>query len=240
MSRTTVSLDEDQAEWVERQADDLDVSKSKVLRECVDLARGEQSMFTRERAGEKPNHADRLEAIESRIDGLETELTERVQSLETDIEERDAPSTSEQADTSGHPGGGEDDSGGTSGQTVGVVEDGLGGPIPDVQASEDDSNSVQSSIDLEVPEHAGQDELEAHLAEEIDPELVDAVLACWQLLKHRGTISVETLREQYEAYPAGYSSEADWWTDGITPVLNELPRVKPPAEGGSFWQFKYQ
>lgn len=215
MSRTTVSLDDAQAAWVERQADDLDISKSKVLRECVDVARGEQSMFTGKENGQATRGEDRVAALESRLDALEADVTERLESLEST----------------------HDDSDGVSGPTHADDEyDTSESPSQD----EEPSSVGDQRTAVDVPDSADRETLESHLLEAYDPDLVDAVLTCWQLLKHRGTMKSDTLREQYQNFPAGYSSEADWWTNGITPVLNDLPGVKPPADGGSFYQFTYQ
>lgn len=233
MSRTTVSLDDAQTEWVEDQAAELEISKSKVVRECVDAARGEQSMFGGVHTGQTAETDGRLASLESRIDALESDARSRLQFLESTLAERGGGSGGNAVDT-------EDDAVDSTGLGAAEVENTVGEASElTVQSENPLSNATEQSSDLEVPDTANRDTLESHLRSSFDPDIAEAVLACWDLLQQRGTMKESEFRKQYEQFPAGYSSGSAWWNDGITPVLDELPGVKPPAEGGSFYQFRY-
>lgn len=63
MPRITATVDEDQKQWVEAEADDRGVAEAQVIRELIDDARGDDSETL----------ADRVAELEARVDNLEAD-----------------------------------------------------------------------------------------------------------------------------------------------------------------------
>lgn len=74
MPRLSVSLGEEQMAWIEDRAAEFDVSKGKVVRECIDDVRTDDSLFTTQVNNSSTDIENRLTALESRFEQLEARL----------------------------------------------------------------------------------------------------------------------------------------------------------------------
>lgn len=73
-----------------------------------------------------------------------------------------------------------------------------------------------------------------------DAASASEVVACWRLLKRRGTASPTVFKET--CFEGDAADEADlerWWAEGVRPVLEKLPGVAPPKNEGRFFRYKY-
>lgn len=77
MPRSTVSIDEDQDAWIRRKADSLDVSKSKIIRECIEAARNNESLLTTSVNTDDDDISDTIDDFEVRLSALERLVAEQ-------------------------------------------------------------------------------------------------------------------------------------------------------------------
>lgn len=71
MPRLSVSLDSDQEAWIVDMAQDLGVSKGKVIRECIEEIRTGDSLLTRSVNTDESADSDRYQELEQRLESLE-------------------------------------------------------------------------------------------------------------------------------------------------------------------------
>lgn len=101
MTRFTVRLDEDDAKWIQQQADERDRSKAWVIEQAVKAARGAGSTYAH-RGGAHRSGADRTDAPAGESSDGGTSLRDRVDELEqrlADLESGDVDGGSETAAT---------------------------------------------------------------------------------------------------------------------------------------------
>lgn len=92
MTRRSVTLDGDQEEWITTKAEELSVSKSKVIRECIEVARGQESLLTTMVNTETDDGQQPIEELQERLSDIEAVLEEHVEIPDSD--EGDAPLSS--------------------------------------------------------------------------------------------------------------------------------------------------
>lgn len=76
MGRLSVSLEENQEEWVEQQKEELGVSKGKIIRECIDEVRRGNSLFADSSTDSTEHSPGKIAALEERLASLENTLQE--------------------------------------------------------------------------------------------------------------------------------------------------------------------
>ena len=81
--------------------------------------------------------------------------------------------------------------------------------------------------------------VEERLAEsERRPDREDAVRAAFSFLQHWGVATGAEIRDAvYDAWPAGYATATEWWTDCVRYGLSDLPGVDAPAHPDGEWRY---
>lgn len=264
--RFTVRLDDERAAWVDEQADQRDRSRAWVIREAVDLARGEESAFgavrtDAESTGEVNTGAVRTDDVLAAID----ELAERLEAVEDALQERTGP----EAETS-------DSEAASSGVTPSERDE---PHTPDELVPETGGDSVATERAVERgPVDAGEwpaiedlpglhyreepvDELERAMRDALDELTItgrgaatkrvrrEATVWAWNYLREHGTRrSSEIANATFGAYwgrdHLGYSTSGAGpyaaygvWDSYLRDVLKQLPGVEAPPERGSRWRF---
>jgi predicted transcriptional regulator len=216
MVRFSVSLDDEQNEWVEQRAEELSGSKTQVVGMAIDAVRRNEIQLgtgiEREDTGETPTIEDRFEALEARVADLEAAIENGAESPSkgSKTSETDATPSSEvdPTDTDREASSSSDSSNNHTGQ----------------DSDDPEEDAVQAFIRREVNDKASPEE----------------ITACWEFLKQRGTANPKAFKNRFA--PESCTSEADvdtWWEDGTKPVLEQLPGVKPPEDDGRFYRFTY-
>lgn len=224
MVRFSVSLTDDQNQWVEDQADSLNGSKSQVIGMLVEEARTDGVQLQPQLSGgstaETEELRNQLDSIQSRLEGIE-------ETIEIDP----TPSQSSDSNSSEAPDRGADVTGSSTRQSV------------EAETKPNESPATQSEQEATVAETDGLDvdDVEVDAVRSFvdrtvaDEALSEAVIACWQFLKKRGTASPDSFEDHCLADAA---VDTDWESE-IEPVLRQLPGVVSPEEGGRFYRFKY-
>lgn len=86
MNRFSLSLGEEQDEWIAERSDELGISKGKVVRECIDAVRTGESLFTDTMKTGEPADSDRVSEVEERLEELEEmvrDISQRARREET-------------------------------------------------------------------------------------------------------------------------------------------------------------
>lgn len=217
MVRFSVSLDEEQNNWVEQRAEELNGSKAQVIGMVIDAARqNDLQLGSPIDAGS--NEAE--ESVETRLQSLES----RVEDLESTLQQ--SPNNQLMATDSDR---GE--------STVEDVEQTAAtGEISTDEASGNGHDS--STADRDDPEY---DAVHTFIQREANQQVsTDQISACWDFLKQRGTASSHAFKTQFAPESCTTEEEVDtWWEDGVEPVLRQLPGVDPPEDSGRFYRYKY-
>lgn len=265
MGRLSVSLGEDQQEWISAKAEELDLSKGKVVRECIDEVRTDSSLFSTRVRSTESGQSSRIETLEDRIESLEQAILDGATGAQSD---------------EGSAGGGPDEEPSDSGQRDQDLEPAVaasagaetselraktGDTTPETGSSRSEGASnttAEDDLPEELREHVERlpTDVRVRLAEtdasefdRSDPDSIRAfldsvlddgpyatvVFTCWKKLRQRGTLHVQSMKALYEEYPLGYEDEGAWWAEAIEPVLVLLPGVTPPKGGGNLYRFKY-
>jgi hypothetical protein len=219
MVRFSVSLDEEQNEWVEQRADELSGSKSQVVSMVIDAARRNDvqlgTHLERSDSESPESIEDRFEKLEARLDELEAAI--KTESEATSASQEPATQNSEPNEAStphneaSRASSQDPESASSKGQLNELRDD------PEV-------NAVRTFIERE-----GSDKASA-----------DAITECWEFLKQRGTASPKAFKNRFA--PESCTTEDDverWWQDGVKPVFQQLPGVEAPDDGGRFYRYKY-
>jgi hypothetical protein len=226
MVRFSVSLTDDQNQWVEDQADSLNGSKSQVIGMLVEQARTDgvqlQPQLSGESTAETEELRNQLNSIQERLEGIEKTID--IDSTPSQPSESNSSETADRMADASEPSTRQAIDAETprneSQPTKSEQEDsapasnGLNGDVDDVEV-----DAVKSFVDRTVA----------------DEGLSEAVIGCWQFLKKRGTASPDSFKDHCLAEAA---VDADWESE-IEPVLRQLPGVVSPEEGGRFYRFKY-
>lgn len=217
MVRFSVSLDEEQNEWVEQRAEELNGSKSQIVGMVIDAARRNEIQLgpNLERGG-----TEEAEGIEQRFDSLESRVAELEAALDDDSEPPNSASGgSEVADTNPT-------------ETVEAVKKG------DEEGTQP-ASSKEGATDLRDDPEVNA--VRTFIAREANGQASeDEITACWEFLKQRGTASPKAFKNQFA--PESCATEEDvetWWQDGVKPVFQQLPGVEAPDDGGRFYRYKY-
>jgi hypothetical protein len=220
MVRFSVSLDEEQNEWVEQWADELNGSKSQVVGMAIDAARrNDVQLGTHLEQGDRGDSEDirsRFETLEARVEELEaainsapgTESTTPQNRASSETDPTEAPATS---------------TGETDEQTE-VVESASPNGQVSKQRNDPEVNAVRTFIEREANHRASKDE----------------ITECWEFLKQRGTASPKAFKNRFAPESCTTEDDVDtWWQDGVKPVFQQLPGVETPDDGGRFYRYKY-
>lgn len=106
MPRLSVSLEDSQHEWISQTAEEMTVSKGKVVRECINAVCSDSSLFTTGEPAEHDTETDVITHLEERIESIEEQLAdqtiasaqdtaEQASEQETAAEPQAQPTTSE-------------------------------------------------------------------------------------------------------------------------------------------------
>jgi hypothetical protein len=220
MPRFSVTLDDAQNGWVERRAEELNGSKTQVISVLVDAAR----------AGKlDPPHP-----LSAPDDAVDRDVREEVEALERRVAELEA-SLEASSNPEPNAGEGEHAAPGRRGDQSPASEE---PPDPGNEDASGAGDRCGTSLPSEgdEPEAAAVEEL---VARETDGTASPAeVLACWELLKNRGTASPRAFKQQCGPADAGSEAElAAWWEEGVEPVLSALPGVDPPEDNARFYRY---
>lgn len=221
MSRITVSLPDEQQEWVDQTAEKHELSKSKVIRECVKTAMGKETLLRRT-GNQESQLAERVDTLEEQVRNLESTLAK------APANEQESPETRKKA----------------------APEASDAGPKPnDPSEREKESESqtkestplsrITQPTDASVPTENDLNAIQEYLNELVtNAEIRQAVLMCWQHLQAKGTVHKRSFTEVYERKPGPFDSVEVWW-DAVRPIFDKLPGVNPPENNASFYRFKY-
>lgn len=271
MGRSTVSLTDDQEEWIQTQMDELDLSKSKVIRECVTAVMGDASLFTASVADDDAPSEDQIEAIESRISAIEDAIAKSTDesdatrasppptafdsSVDAASSEAAAPSSPQESppsssaqirssQTSSTDSLATSQSHTETDASATTVTDTAPEPSTEQPAAASPPQPTESepasSSEGDVPAEPTIESVRSYLDDTIpDPERREAIATCWLQLHDRGTTHPKSLKQIYDQHNASYDSPDAWWTEGVQPILDTLPGVEAPEDGGTFYRFKY-
>lgn len=107
MPRLSISLAAEQADWITSKSEELDISKGKVVRECIDQSRTGESLFTGPVKSDESTDDERISAVEARLAALEEQVQSESRSAGSDetppreVQDEDSPTTGSQGST--HP-----------------------------------------------------------------------------------------------------------------------------------------
>jgi len=201
--RFTVRVDADAGEWIDEQQDRYDQSRAWVIREAVDLARGEESVFGAERTGAHRGDAhrtgaDRTGDLRDRV----AELEERLAAVE------DAVSSRENDAIDSMP---------------------ADGRAETPEGQEDDSLSPTGSNGRGSPRTGGdlrqrvEDVAESWAADGRKADRIDAAVAAIEAARQRGSLGKsEAIADLEPSYPVEGQDGETWWRKNVRPVLQEL------------------
>lgn len=85
MPRLSVSVNQEQADWIEAQQAEFGFSKARIVRECIDAARGGDSVFTKPVHGADSRDDDQFEKVLRRLDEIEETIREVPGTAQADI-----------------------------------------------------------------------------------------------------------------------------------------------------------
>lgn len=213
--RFTVRLDDEAAAWVEQMQEEHDRSRAWVIREAVDLARGDPSAFGgaertgahrggphRDGAESTADLRDRVDALEQRLDALEAE--------------RDTPADSEAAHSGAESVAGRDDA-----DPSPVPSSGRGSGV-------EGTDDVRERLREELP--GSGDRLDAR---------VDAILAMRDRLRELGEAKRGDLLKAVDVEATGYADANSLWKNTVAgrDTLRALDGVERPPTGRSEWRW---
>lgn len=217
MVRFSVSLDEEQNEWVEQRAEELHGSKSQVVGMVIDAARRNDVPLSthlgRNDGSKSQALEDKFEALEARVAELESAIQADDTTSKTDSQMSEPSNTESEGD--GESSTEEHITASPSAASNGQLTEHRGDPEID---------AVRTFIKREANERTSEEE----------------VTECWEFLKQRGTASSKAFKDRFA--PESCMTEEDvetWWQDGVKPVFKQLPGVEPPEDGGRFYRYKY-
>lgn len=225
MPRLTVSISDEIDEWIESRAAEFEVSKSKVIRECIYNAKGETSIFT------TSVNSDDMDA-QAQITNLESRVSKLEEIIQGDTESNSSARTDEQSSA-------------TIQSEVNTISAGVNPDEPqgtgqkDVpsDASSDEEEEAEASVQLSSVD---SESVKAHLDSTIDNEQeINSILTCWKRLQNRGTLHIKSLKEFCGSPPPEYEDIDAWWNESVQPTLINLPGVEAPEGSGNFYRFKY-
>jgi hypothetical protein len=213
--RFTVRLDDEAGAWVEQMQEEHDRSRAWVIREAVDLARGEPSAFGgaestgAHRGGPHRDGAEGTADLRERVDELEA----RIAALEAGA---DTPPDSEGAHSGAEAFEVAKDSDPSPEASSGRVEQ---GSAPD---------SVRERLRNELP--GSGDRLAAR---------VDAILAMRDALRERGEATRDELLAVVNVDATGYASKESVWANMVKgkDTLRALDGVEQPPTGRAEWRW---
>jgi hypothetical protein len=213
--RFTVRLDDEAAAWVEQMQEEHDRSRAWVIREAVDLARGEPSAFGgaegtgAHRGGPHRDGAESTTDLRDRVDALE----QRLDALEAG---GDTPTDSEGAHSGAEPIEAREDS-----HPSPTVSNGRG-------SAPDPTDDVRERLREELP--GSGDRLDAR---------VDAIVAMRDELRERGEAERGDLLDAVDVEATGYADANSLWKNTVAgrDTLRALDGVKRPPTGRSEWRW---
>jgi len=212
--RFTVRLDDADAAWVEREADDRDRSKASVIEQAVRGARGVDSIYA-VRGGADRTGADRTGQTQELLKTLETRLErleERVETVAEEGAQRGAQKRESAArgDASLEPGNRSDSE-----------ERERSGGEHSLTLTESDRRELLNTVPGRGRERREQ--------------RVDDVLEVASYLRdQRVAAKSDVLADVWDGLRAGYSDPESWWTGTVRPGLHQLATthpIKPPTAG---------
>jgi hypothetical protein len=205
MPRLTVSLDDDQDDWLEAEADRRDRSKAHVMRQLIDAHR------TGEVSTDAHHPADDVADLRERVSTLEDRLAELESADDVDAEPQ-AP-TAPTPDATREAGAGVSDA----------------SPTPDeephsVPSDAETSDRVRAAVDAVAEGWADSgDRLEARKA---------AARAVLEYALEDGAVGKsEEGRELHDKHPVMGQNFDTWWRKNVRPVLNEYGEYSQGAHG---------
>jgi hypothetical protein len=213
--RFTVRLHDEAAAWVEQMQEKHDRSRAWVIREAVDLARGQPSAF----GGAEGTGAHRGEAHRNGAEGT-ADLRERVDELEERV-----------AAIEGGTGTPNDSEGAVSGAEA-------------FEGEEDANPSPERSRGRGSPPDAG-DAVRERLRDELPGSgdrlaaRVDAILAMRDELRERGEATRDDLLDAVDVGATGYADANSFWKNTVAgrDTLRSLDGVERPPTGRSEWRW---
>jgi hypothetical protein len=220
MARFTVSVNGEQNEYLEEQADPPDKSKAAVVRELIDAARsGEEFTGTHRDGDTEMVKRGELVDIRERLDDLEAAVAE-LRTESDGREERPAPEQ-EPTDVSAEPADTTESTPEPSMATAAGAR-----PVSDDVSPAGEAGALGPVFDeLNLSTAATRTEWE------------DALRAAYAYLQERERAGRQDFVDDvFPEHPASYDNSRTWWRKIVRPGLAVLPGTIKP-EGGGEWRF---
>lgn len=204
VERYSITLDDDLAAWVETQADKRGVSKAKVIRDAIDLARTSEANLGRPDAV-----AERVAQLERRVATLEEHLDVDPEQIRTEETTDERPTQQSASGSSATRGSGETD---------------------ETDKTPADTHPPQTTETRgEPPLEALERYFESNPPR--SPAAQQAIITAWNRLRKVGTARTVDLRSHvYEHHSDDYDSAQSAW-QSIQRYLTDIPGIEKVGRG---------